>query len=110
MVFWLGALNLVAGLLFVALALPLYRRRIPRGGYGVRFAAALKSDRAWYAINAHAGRRTIQLAPVLVVIGLYALIVPVDLTPGLTWMFALAPLMVAGLVLVDTYLFSLRLR
>ncbi|GIW08462.1 MAG: hypothetical protein KatS3mg060_3267 [Dehalococcoidia bacterium] len=110
MALWLGALNVVAGLLFVLLALPLYQRRSPRGGFGIRFATALKSDRAWYTVNYHAGRRTIQLAPVLIIIGLYALFFPVELTPGLTWMFVLAPLIVAGLILVDAYLFSLRLR
>lgn len=110
MAMWLGALNVVAGLLFILLALPLYQRRTRRGGFGIRFAHALRSDRVWYAVNYHAGRRTIQLAPVLIVIGLYALLFPVDLTTGLTWMFALAPVIVGGLILVDTYLYSLRLR
>ncbi|MCS6801639.1 MAG: SdpI family protein [Chloroflexota bacterium] len=110
MAVWLGAINVAAGAAFILLALPLYLRRVPRGWYGARFPNALKSDRHWYAVNYHAGRRMIQLAPVLVVIGLYALVVPIELTAGLTWMFALAPAIVAGLVLIDAYLYSLRLR
>jgi hypothetical protein len=110
MAVWLGAINVVAGLVFILLALPLYLRRVPPGWYGARFPTSLKSPRHWYAVNYHAGRRMIQLAPVLVVIGLYALFVPLELTTGLTWMFALAPAMVAGLVLIDAYLYSLRLR
>jgi uncharacterized membrane protein len=46
--------------LLVALALPLWFRRIPPNWfYGARFAATLKSRDVWYAINARAGRNLV---------------------------------------------------
>ncbi len=110
MAVWLGAWNVIAGLVFLVLAMPLYQRRVGRGWYGARFPGSLKSDRNWYAVNYRAGRRFIQLSPVLIAIGLYAVLVPIALTDGLVWMFSLAPVMVAGLVLLDAFFYSERLR
>ncbi len=46
-----------AGIILIAIGLPLYRRRVPRNSlYGVRFAATLADDHIWYPINARGGR------------------------------------------------------
>jgi hypothetical protein len=48
---------------FIALAVPLYRGRVPRNSvYGVRVPATLADDRVWYPINARGGRDLIALS------------------------------------------------
>ena len=46
------------GLLFIGLAVPLIKRRIPPNHlYGFRVAATLASEEVWYAANEYAGRQ-----------------------------------------------------
>lgn len=101
----LGAWNLLAGLLLLLAALPLYRRGQLRG-----VPCLTPASRHQRRLFIHAGRRLVQLAPVLLVIGLYALLVPFELTVALVWTFALAPLLVLGLVLIDVLLTAQRWR
>ena len=45
------------GLLLIALAVPLVRRKVPPNGwYGVRVAATFADDWVWYEANARSGR------------------------------------------------------
>lgn len=47
------ALNVI----FIALCIPLIRREVPMNSiYGFRLPAAMKSDEAWYRVNALGGR------------------------------------------------------
>ena len=47
----------LTGALFVALAIPLMRRKIPPNGlYGLRINATFANDRVWYEANAASGR------------------------------------------------------
>jgi uncharacterized membrane protein len=47
----------ILGMLFIALGVPLMRRRVPRNRwYGFRIPKTLASDSVWYPANAIAGR------------------------------------------------------
>lgn len=61
-------------MLLIALAVPLWLRRIPPNLlYGARFASTLESPTTWYAVNARAGRNlTLIGAAYLVLIGVLA--------------------------------------
>ena len=49
---------LLSGLLIFLLCLPLIYRKVPMNQtYGIRIAAAFKSEQRWYEINAYGGRR-----------------------------------------------------
>jgi uncharacterized membrane protein len=51
-------LYVVIGLLMVALAVPLIKRKVkPNGLYGFRVPQTLNDPLVWYAVNAHFGRR-----------------------------------------------------
>jgi uncharacterized membrane protein len=54
---WLTALTAGVGLLFVAISIPLIRRRIPPNGlYGLRVPATFADEWVWYEANARSGR------------------------------------------------------
>src|SRR5688500_1777791 len=49
---------LLSGLLIFMICLPLIYRKVPMNStYGIRIAAAFKSEQRWYDINAYGGRR-----------------------------------------------------
>ncbi len=57
--------------LFVALAIPLVLRKVPRNRvYGYRTCATLRDDRLWYEANAHFGRLLVALSALVTVIAL----------------------------------------
>jgi uncharacterized membrane protein len=61
----------MVGLLFIVLARPLIRRRVPPNGlYGVRIPATLADESVWYAVNAQSGRDLRLLGAVVVVLAL----------------------------------------
>lgn len=52
-----------SAILLIALAIPLWLRRIPPNiFYGVRFRSTLANDDAWYEVNAQAGRNLFVIA------------------------------------------------
>jgi uncharacterized membrane protein len=70
----------VAGLFLIALAIPLWLRRVPPNAlYGVRFRSTLTDPEVWYDLNARAGRD-------LVVIGIgYVLLLAIAMIFGRAW-------------------------
>jgi uncharacterized membrane protein len=73
----LGAVHLGAGLLIVALALPLIAGRVPRNRwYGVRIAKSFASDESWYAINRVGGRWLLASGAVIAALGALVLLAP----------------------------------
>ncbi|MFA5335459.1 MAG: SdpI family protein [Candidatus Omnitrophota bacterium] len=53
-------INLIMGLLFIALGIPLAKRKIPMNcWYGFRIPKAFKSPELWYEINAYGGRQMV---------------------------------------------------
>jgi len=56
------------GVFFIALAIPLIRRRVkPNWIYGVRFPATLEDESVWYDMNARGGRDLAGIAVVYLV-------------------------------------------
>ncbi len=71
----LYAILYATGAALIAVALPLYRGRVPRNSlYGVRFAATLADDRIWYPINARGGRDLIAIAIIYLAVTTFTLL------------------------------------
>jgi len=104
-----GLTNLLCGLLFVALGIPMAKRKVPMNHfYGARFPQSFKSKEAWYAINEYSGRLLVRWAIVLALLGVLAFFVPFDRSgQWLEILFAFAPLTVLVLA-VQTYLYARR--
>jgi hypothetical protein len=57
----------IIGIVFIALGLPLMRRRVPLNWkYGVRIAATLADESIWYDVNARSGRDLVVLGATLI--------------------------------------------
>jgi len=81
------------GLLNIALAVPLIRRRIkPNGSYGVRFPSTLEDESVWYDINARGGRHLVWISVV------YVAALTVSLVFGRTWNATVRFLVPTGLL------------
>lgn len=80
----LTTLYLLAGLLFIGLAIPLIAGRVPRNPwYGVRVPKTLRSDDVWYPANHYFGKDLFHCGRILVggsLLMLIALLVGVPLT------------------------------
>ncbi len=77
--FTLLAASLIMGTLFIALAVPLIRRRIPPNHwYGLRVPATFADERVWYEANARAGRELLALGVLIITLGtlLYLVTMP----------------------------------
>jgi len=99
---WLGWGNIVCAILFAALALPLMQGKVKRNDvYGVRFAAAMKSDEAWARYNRIGGRYLLAWSGVIGALGFVCLLVP-PLAGFWIWFFGHAPLLV-GIACWQTY-------
>lgn len=71
---------LSVGALFVALSVPLMRRRVkPNMLYGLRIRATLADERVWYEANAKSARDLLVLG-----LGISVLAVGLPLVPGMT--------------------------
>ncbi len=100
---WLGFGNILCGVLFVALGLPLLRGKVKRNNfYGVRFAAAMKSDETWDRWNRIGGRYLVIWGAVIAGLGFICLVFP-PLAGLWIWFFGLAPLL-SVIGCVQTYL------
>ena len=68
------ALFVAIGLLYIALGVPLWRRRVRRNvWYGLRVPETLASDEVWYEANAICGKQFVQIGAALALLaaGLY---------------------------------------
>lgn len=87
----LALVDVAVGVLFIALATPIIRRRVKMNQlYGVRFKQSFESDENWYAINEYGGKLLAANGVVMILIGFVGLLVPASDT--LTVALALAPL------------------
>lgn len=68
---------LLSGLLIFLFCLPLIFRKVPMNDtYGIRIAAAFKSEQRWYDINAYGGRRLAAGSIFIIVAGVIGFFVP----------------------------------
>lgn len=103
----IGLADLVVSLLFMALAVPLIRKQVPRNGiFGFRIRKAYESDENWYAINAYGGRKLLLWSVPIVVLGVTALAMPLG-KAALAW-FSYAPLIILAPI-VETLAYARKL-
>ena len=73
----LAIMDVVVGLIFLGLCIPLVQRKIGRNGvYGFRTPKTLASDEAWYAVNYGAAKAGVFMSIALVIFGILLAIVP----------------------------------
>jgi hypothetical protein len=94
-----------SGLLLAALAIPLWRRRVPPNAlYGVRFRSSLQNDDVWYEVNSQGGRNLLIIA-----IGYLALL-SLTLFLGHTWTIAARLLVPTGFLILALILNTIWLH
>ena len=72
-----GISNIFCGLLFIAISIPLIKRKIKMNSlYGFRVEKAFKSEKNWYDINAYGGKQLAWWSIPIVLIGLICLFLP----------------------------------
>lgn len=106
---FIGWSNLLTGLVLIALAVPLVRRRVRMNRwYGVRIPKAYASEANWYAINEVGGRWLAGAGAVLALIGLGIVLRPPTTEAGVL-LAASAPAPLVLLILVPVLRFARRL-
>jgi hypothetical protein len=101
----------VAGLLCIALGIPLARGHVGRNAlYGVRLPQSLQSDEAWFAINRFGGKRLIVWSLPLIVVGVVSFFLPLRGRTGLTLTLGFAPLLFILIPAVEIWRFARRYR
>jgi hypothetical protein len=99
--FILGISNMVAGLVFIGLSIPLVMRKIPMNHfYGFRLKKSFTSDENWYKINHYGGWQLIYWSVPLLVLGVLTMLFPVPENGLVVTLIGCAPL----IVLVPAYL------
>ncbi|HUW60208.1 MAG TPA: SdpI family protein [Candidatus Bathyarchaeia archaeon] len=100
--------DILCGVVFIIIALPLVFRKIPMNNiYGFRFSKAFESDELWYRINAFGGKQLLLWSTVLVATGIVKWHIMDELDPF--WQFALwqGPLFIClVIVLITTFIYE----
>lgn len=108
-----GISYLMCGMVFIAISIPLVKKKVPMNAfYGFRIAKALSSDENWYAINHYGGRQLIQWAVLLIVIGVLYFIFPIERSelPGANTFLAVAPIVICAIIpIIKTIIYARRL-
>lgn len=76
----LGLIGIAVSALVIGIALPMIRGRVPMNhSFGVRYAAAFRSDRNWYELNTYGGKVLCAWTlPLLLISGYGFFVAPVD--------------------------------
>ena len=91
----LAASILFIALLFVALGIPLMKRKVKMNNvYGIRFKKSYESEAAWYDINVYGGRVLTYCAIPLALLGIMSLYIDFDSSPTVALVVALSPALV----------------
>ena len=70
--------NIISGILFIGISIPLLRGKIPmNGSYGFRIRKAFASDDNWYAINKYGAKQLVIWSSLVVAAGVVLLFVPI---------------------------------
>jgi uncharacterized integral membrane protein len=108
-----GSINILCGIVFVLVSLPLIKQKIPMNRYyGFRIAKSYASDENWYAINRYGGKQMIQWSILLILIGILYFIFPIKehADENLNYILAIAPLPICvGIAIVKTVIYSKQL-
>lgn len=107
--FFVGLSDLLTGLLFIGLAIPLILRKVARNRwYGVRISKAFASEANWYAINAVGGRWMAMAGGILAIVGGLVLLWPPKTVVGML-IASLAPVPLVLFTLVPVLRFARKL-
>jgi len=105
----LGLTNIFVGLFFIALFIPLVKRKIKMNRwYGVRIPKTFKSEENWYKINEYGGRVFIYWSIPMLLLGILFLSLPL---PGKKWDMILgyAPVLFIALATIQTLIYSRKI-
>ena len=103
----IGVSWILAGLLCIALAVPLAMRRVRRNSlYGMRFPQSYASEDAWLAINQYGGRRMLLVSPLLIAVGVVSLFLPLQTDFGFAIVIAFVPLIFILVAVFQTWRFA----
>ncbi len=70
--------NILAGILFIGISIPLLRGKIPMNqAYGFRIQKAFASNDNWYAINKYGAKQLLIWSSIVVAAGIILLFVPI---------------------------------
>lgn len=73
----LGFSNIFAGILVIAVCIPLLNNKIGMNRwYGFRFRKSFSSDELWYEINRYGAKRMIFWSVVIITVGVIGLVIP----------------------------------
>jgi len=93
---WLMIVTAGAGLVFVAVAIPLIRRRIPPNAlYGLRVPATFADEWVWYEANARSGRDLLWLGVILTVLAVGLPALGLGITAYIVWGLVAGPGVIA---------------
>ena len=96
----LSIMDVVVGLIFLGLCIPLVQRKIGRNAaYGFRTSKTLASDKAWYAVNYGAAKAGVYMSIGMVIFGIVVALLPPTMSDH-TEDAVLCAALVAPLVLV----------
>ena len=96
----LAILDIIAGIAFLGLCIPLVQRKIGRNAlYGFRTPRTLASDEAWYAVNYGAAKTGVYMSIGMVIFGIVQALLPSTMSDHMEDALLCAAL-VAPLVLV----------
>jgi len=108
-----GLMNVMSGLLFITLSIPLVLRKVGMNNlYGFRFKASFRSEENWYMINAYGGRQLITWSIAMILVGAGCFFLPVKVFSNrvLTLFLGVGPFVIFTLISsVRTMLFARRL-
>ncbi len=106
----LGFVNIFAGMLIIALSIPLLKGKIKMNSlYGVRFAKSFESESHWYKINRYGAKQMILWAVFIVLVGIMAFFLPLQENSPLTFAVAFAPAILVLIPCVQSYRYAKRL-
>src|SRR5262245_19433458 len=83
---WFTIVATGAGVLTIAIAIPLILRRVPPNGlYGLRVPATFADEWVWYEANARFGRSLVFLGTLLIILGVGLPLFGLGTTAYLAW-------------------------
>ena len=97
----------LAGLLCIAVSLPLIRGKIGRNSiYGIRLPQSFQSDEAWFAINRFGGKRIVIWSVPMVAVGIVCLFLPLQSHTALTLVLGFAPVVFLLIPVFESWRFA----
>jgi hypothetical protein len=107
----LGICNISCGIVFIAIGIPLLKRKIKMNGlYGFRLAKAYESEENWYDINAYGARQLIIWSIPVILTGIISLFVPIDDRSAMPALVGAGPVTISVLIaMVRTLTYAKKL-